>query len=96
MNQKDASTITAMGVLAAAFTAALASFGVAVPLYIPAAVPIVTACTLMCLRAYIAYVGADNTQADEHLAQAQDLIEHARGMTSFATSEAPTRRDRRP
>jgi hypothetical protein len=78
MTTRDSTTITTIGVLMAALTATLYSAGVDVPLWIPALAPLVVAIALFALRAYVAYVGADNTSVDERLAQAQDLLDSAR------------------
>lgn len=95
MNTNDTSTIAALGVLVAALTALLVSQGVAVPLWIPAAVPLVAGVVIFALRGYVAFVGAENTSVDERLAQAEALIASARrARDMFAPSEAPTRKDR--
>ena len=73
-------TITSLGVMAAALTALLISFGVQVPLAAPALVPLVAGVAIFVVRVYIAFVGAANTSADEKLALAQSLIDSARNM----------------
>jgi hypothetical protein len=90
MTTQDFSTIAAIGVLVAAFTAFMAGFGIDVPLWIPSSVVLGFAVGIFGLRAYIAFVGEDNTTVDEKLAKAEKLIASARG--GFA-SEAPTRKD---
>jgi len=91
MKANDLSTIAAVGVLVAALTAFLAGFGVTMPLYVPAAVPLVVGVVIFALRAYIAFKGADNTTVDERLAEAERLIASARN--AFPPSEAPTRKE---
>lgn len=91
MKAQDLSTITAVGVLAAALAAFLAGFDLVVPLWVPALAPLIAGVILFALRAYIAIVGAEQTSVDEKLEAAQKLIDSAR----LFASEAPTRPDRR-
>lgn len=74
MNASDAATITTVGVLAAAGAAMLAGFGVDVPLYIPAAMPIAAGTALFGLRLYVSFVGAENTTVDEAIAKVEAAL----------------------
>jgi len=78
MKPDDFSMITAVGVLVAALVAFLAGVGVTVPLWLPASVPLLVGVVLFGLRAYVAYVGENNTLIDEKLAIAAELISTAR------------------
>ena len=95
MKSSDLSTIAAVGVLVASLFAFLASFGVQVPLWVPASIPLAVGVGIFGLRAYVAFRGADNTSVDESLEKAEKLIQSARkAVTSFSPSEAPTVKDR--
>jgi uncharacterized membrane protein YccC len=94
MKAIDLSTIAAVGVLVAALTAFVSGFGVTIPLWIPSSIPLIAGAIIFALRAYVAFVGADNTSVDERLAKAEELIASARRARElFPADEAPTRKD---
>lgn len=90
MKTTDLSTITAVGVLTAALVVFLAGVGITVPLWIPACIPLVTGLIIFALRAYVAFVGADNTTVDERLELAIKLVESVRAMRGTTPAALPT------
>ena len=97
MKSTDLSTITAVAVLTAALFAFLAGFGVTVPLWVPASIPLAVGVVIFGLRGYVAFKGEDNTTVDENLEKAERLIKSARkAVVAFSPEEAPTRKEGRP
>jgi len=90
MKTTDLTTITAVGVLTAALVVFLAGVGITVPLWIPACVPLATGLIIFSLRAYVAFVGADNTTVDERLELAIKLVESVRKMRDTTPAALPT------
>lgn len=87
MTQKDLSTVTAVGILAAALVLALAGVGVAVPSSVVALAPIVAAVAILIVRGYVAIKGADNTPADEILDQVEDGVAKLRDVVRPANAK---------
>jgi hypothetical protein len=79
LTARDMLAITATGALAYSGAAVLQGFGVLLKPQYVGAVPIAVGLIVVMIRAYVAFRGADSTQADEALDVAEDAVIDAAG-----------------
>lgn len=74
MTSKDFAAITAVGVLAVAVHVLLAGLGVELPAWVASVAPLAAGIIIGAVRIYVYVRGADETQADEVLDDAEQQV----------------------